>query len=123
MSSRRGADGGLEPPTSQSQGFPRDLTTGLLRRLWCEISENKNSIEPRRGPLHEVFGGGRTVGVKEIMELLDRILQLQKLTRSMIPSFMTHVDGLKGDGSSVPYLAKRPYEIPTELRDKVQHDL
>jgi hypothetical protein len=67
------------------QAYVCENDMGFTAREWCQFAQKNDGDDttyPRLGPMHEKYGGGKTVGDKEIMDLLDQILQLQKLNRS-----------------------------------------
>lgn len=68
-------------------------------KQWCQIMGHPTLSESE---VHKMFGGGRTVGDKELDVLFDLIKSFQQLTQSLIPTLLKKVDGV--DQSSVKYL-------------------
>mmetsp|Transcript_9782 Transcript_9782/g.25633 ORF Transcript_9782/g.25633 Transcript_9782/m.25633 type:complete len:264 (-) Transcript_9782:50-841(-) len=73
---------------------------GYTAEEWCSL----DGLPGRK--VHQVYGGGLTVGDTEINQLLDLIVQLQNMPKVLLSDLLRNVPGV--DQSSVHLLAKDP---------------
>ena len=68
---------------------------GYTSREWCSAGVGVGSnAKLHSNPTWKRFGGGRTVGRKDIRVLLDAIAQMQDLIPSLTPHLLQHIEGL-----------------------------
>lgn len=77
---------------------------GYTAGEWCTLGRLPTSMK-----VHTTYGGGLTVGEREMNQLLDWILELQKVTKLLIPHLLKHVEGI--DPLSMLLLAKDPQRL------------